>query len=370
MLFLPWMAEAKELFEPYQSIRQLGMGGVYIFNENDAASFRQNPAYSCYTKGLNLTLLDVQLGLGDILAYKELTNNGTESMPDPDGEDGLTPYFGKDIWLGAGGYASATLPCFGVSGYYSAVTSFLLHNPAYPQLNAFYQTDYGVNVGGGFQLGPALSIGLAVKRVTRKGGPYVFGPDQLANLSGSNGLTDLVTSIENEGVGYGLDMGVVSRLDAIPFNPTVSLSWRDVGSMAFVKTKGTDAPERQKDNLVLGMTLDGSIPLIGVSAGFEYRHITDASEQIGKKIHMGAEFHLGMFDFRAGFYQGYRTIGLGVNLWLVQLDLATYSVEKGAYPGQTPNERAHIGLMMDLELDPNFNLVDLNGRKRRLKQRR
>ena len=342
------------------------MGGVYVFNETDPASFLQNPGYACYTEGLNVNLFDIQLGVGDLQSYSELTNNGSTSLPSPSGLSGLSPYYGKDIWLGAGGYAALTLPCFGVAGYYTATTSFLLHNPAYPQLNTFYQTDYGANIGGGFKLGPMLSFGLAAKRVTRKGGPYVFGPDALANGE----LTDLVTSIDNEGVGYGLDVGLVSRFDALPFNPTLSLGWRDIGSMAFVKTKGTDAPNRQKDNLVLGAGIDGSIPLLGFSAGVEYRHATDANEQIGKKLHMGAEVHLGFFDVRAGLYQGYPTYGLGIGLLFLQLDVAKYTVEQGAYPGQNPQERIQIGLMMEIGLDPNFNLVDLGGKKRRLKQRR
>ena len=364
------MSVAKEFSEPNQTLRQLGMGGVYAFNENDAGSLMQNPAYTCYAKGLNMTLFDIRIGVGDLKTYMDLTDNGTKSLPTPQGLSGLAPYYGKDIWLGAGGYAAATLPCFGMAGFYSGTTGFMLHNPAYPQLNTTFQTDYGVDIGGAVQISPALSVGLAAKRVTRRGGPYVFGPDRLANLSGSDGLKELATSIENEGVGYGLDMGVTSRLEALPFNPTVSLAWRDVGSMSFVKTKGTDSPERQKDNLVLGMTFDGSVPLLGVSGGFEYRHITDADEQIGKKIHLGAEIHLGPFDVRSGLYQGYPTYGLGVNLFILQLDLAKYTVEQGVYPGQTPQERVNIGLMMELELDPNFNLVDIGGRKRRLKQRR
>jgi len=366
----PMWSQAKVLNDFYQSTRQVGMGGVYVFNENDAGSLLQNPAYTCYTKGLNITGFDIRIGVGNLQSYMDLTKNGTASLPDPSGLSGLAPYYGKDFWLGAGGYGAITLPCFGVAGYYTGETSFLLHNPAYPQMNTFYQTQYGGNVGGGVQLGPALAIGLAAKRVTRKGGYYVFGPDRLANLSGSGAVQDLVSSIDNEGVGYGVDMGVVSRLDSVPFNPTLSLGWQDVGSMAFVKTKGSDAPERQKDNLVLGATIDGSVPLLGVSAGFEYRHITDNSEQIGKKIHMGAEVHLGIFDFRAGFYQGYPTYGLGINMWILQLDAAKYTVEQGAYPGQAPEERAQIGLMLEFELDPNFNLVDIGGRKRRLKQRR
>ena len=157
---------------------------------------------------------------------------------------------------------------------------------------------------------------------------------------------------------------------SIPAWQQVSLNWRDIGSTAFTKTKGNDSPNRQKDDLVLGMTFDGSVPLLGVAGGLEYRHITDNDEQIGKKIHLGAEVTLAMFDFRAGLYQGYYTYGFGMNLWLLQFDAALYSVERGIYPGQTEDRRFQASILIDLEFDPNFKLVSSDGKARKLKQRR
>lgn len=364
-LALSIAAEATEIYEPFQSIRQLGMGGVYIFDPGDAGGMLQNPGYLCYNKGLNVTVFDVQLGVGDLNTYLDLTNDGTSSLP-----TSMSEYFGKSIWLNTNGYLSVTLPCFGIAGVYNGTGSFLLHNPAYPQLNTFYMTEYGAYGGGGFQIGDKFSFGMNIKRVTRKGGNYIFGAQQVASLSGSSGVQTLAQSIENEGIGWGIDMGIASRLDNVPFNPTLSASWRDLGSTAFVKTKGSDAPERQKDNLTLAATIDGSIPLLGISAGVEYRHVTDNSEQIGKKIHMGAEFHLAMFDFRTGLYQGYPSYGFGMDFWLIRMDASLYKVETGVYPGQAPQERFQIGFMTELGLDANFSLIDMNGRSRKLKQRR
>ena len=36
---------------------------------------------------------------------------------------------------------------------------------------------------------------------------------------------------------------------------------------------------------------------------------------------MGAEVSIAMFDLRAGFYQGYTTYGLGMDLWLLKFDI-------------------------------------------------
>lgn len=362
-------AKATEFYEPYQSIRQLGMGGVYVFSEHDANSFMQNPAYSCLLKGFNWSIVDLKLALGDIGSYQTLTA-GTGSLPNPTGLSGLAPFYGKNLWVDVGGVASISTACMGISAYYSGMASFKLRDPAFPNLNTYYLTDYGFKVGVAFPISSTVSVGVDAKRVTRKGGPYVFGPDTLTALTGANGLQNLVSSIQNEGLGYGLDMGVVTRLSNLPFNPTASLSWQDLGSTAFNKTAGTTSPDRQHDNLVLGMTVDGSLPLLGLAAGIEYRHITEQGAQLGQKLHIGTELSLAFLDVRAGFYQGYTTYGVGVDLWLLQVDAALYSVEKGFYPGQTPDQRAQIGLQMNLEFDPDFNLVDSGGKKRRLKQRR
>ncbi len=363
------IVRAQELYEPIQTIRQLGMGGVYVFNEGDSASFFQNPAYTCYTEGFNFQIFNIGMGVGDLGAVADLSaNSGT--VPSPSGFTGLSPYFGKNLWLNVGGHTSITLPCFGFGGYYNGVTSFSLQNPAFPVMKTQYLSEYSIQTGFAVPIGSLLSVGVDIKRVNRTGGPLDLGPETLVNLSDANSLTNLVSQFQNAGVGYGVDAGVVSRFSMLPFNPTLSVSWRDVGATAFQMTGGADAPERQKDNLVAGLTFDGSIPLLGVAGGVEYRHINDTGVQIGKKLHAGVELSLAFLDARAGFHQGYTTYGVGLDFWLIQMDAAWYKVEKGAYPGQTPDERAQFGLRMQLEFDPNFNLVDTGGKKRRLKQRR
>lgn len=357
-------SRAAEIYEGFQSIRQLGMGGVYVFDPYDAGSFNVNPAYTCYSKGLNWEILNLGMGLNGQSIYDTYQNAGSVN-----GIADLAPFYGKPIWVGLGGYSALTIPCFGFSFFNNGNTGLSLNNPAFPLMNMYATNDYGYSMGGAVPLGPNLSLGISAKRVDRRGGPIRLGAADLVNLNGG-AMTDLLSNIENEGIGYGFDAGLVSRFEEAPFNPTLSLSWHDVGAMKFSKIAGTEAPPSQSDNLTLGMTVSGDIPLLGFAAGVEYRHITDANEQLGKKLHMGAEVTLALFDVRAGFYQGYTTYGAGVNLWIMDLDVASYSVEKGAYPGQSPDGRVQFSLSMDLSFDPDFKLMEIGGKRRNLKQRR
>lgn len=357
-----FQAEARELAVMGQSVRQLGMGGVYIFDGEDAGSFLQNPAYTCFTKGLNITLAEFAVGVTGGKVAQDLQSLG--SIDDP---SDLDPLYGKNVWLGGGGHSTVMLPCFAVSLWTQAYTSFLLQNPAFPNMDMTLISDWGMQLGGGIPITKDIALGLSAKRVTRKGGTKNIGPDVLNNPS-----TDaILAEFQNTGVGYGLDVGLVGRFEEVALNPTVSLMWRDIGDTAFTKSASSaEAPDHQEDNLTLGMTVDGSGYGFGWSAGLEYRHINTVGEELGKKIHFGTEFMLGPIDLRGGWYQGYPTYGVGMNIWLFTLDAAMYSIEKGAYPGQTRDERMQVSLTFDLSFDANFNLTDTKNKRRSLKQRR
>jgi hypothetical protein len=149
--------------------------------------------------------------------------------------------------------------------------------------------------------------------------------------------------------------------------------WQDVGSVKFTKTAGENAPEIQKDNLMLGAGLLMDLPGFDLRSGVEYRHVTLQGEQLGKKIHAGLELSLPLIDLRIGANQGYSTFGAGVDLWFFRFDGAITTEELGAYPGQTPQTRYMASLALSLSFDANFNIMQGSGEsrsRRKLKQRR
>lgn len=355
-------ARATEITQFGETVRSFGMGGVRVpMNGHDAGAFLWNPAALTYVKGMNWDIFNLNIGASP-QTYNDFRNVNLQSGA----LNALTPYFGKHGWLEVQGYSAFTLPFFGVAVYDQGLLEFQLNNPAFPVLDVNYLNDYAFALGGSVPLGPQGSFGITAKRIDRLGGPQQLGPTILNTINSSQSLID---QFQNEGVGYGMDMGLMYRVPA-PLNPTFSLAWQDVGSTAFVKTKGSTGPERIRDNLTFSTTFEEETLLGGLAGGLEYRSITDSNEQLGKKLFAGMELSLLLADVRAGLYQGYPTYGVGVNLWLLQIDAAMYSVERGAYPGQTPEQRYQIGFSMNFGFDPDFNLTDQNGRARRLKKRR
>ncbi|MBX2994504.1 MAG: hypothetical protein KF681_06775 [Bdellovibrionaceae bacterium] len=353
-------ANAAEMFQFGETPRSYGMGGVRVGGSpHDASAFLWNPANLTYQKGMNWDFFSIGIGSNAYDKYERF--QGFEFH----GLESLDELYGEFVQTDFQGVSAFTLPFFGVAVYDQGYLSAIAHNPAFPVLDMTFLHDYALAVGASIPLGPEGSFGVNFKRITRRGGPLQLGASVLDNLDNNT----ILDQFENEGIGYGIDAGLMMRADG-PFHPTVSLAWQDIGSTSFVKTKGTAPPERIKDNLTLGLAFEQEIPLAGIAGGIEYRHITDTDEQLGKKIHMGLEVSLANIDLRAGFYQGYPTYGAAIDLWLLEVNAAMYTVERGAYPGQTPDKRVQIGIGMNFSFDPDFKITDESGRKRRFKQRR
>lgn len=349
-----------ELISYGQNIRAHGMGGVRVASGYEATVLLWNPAALNYSKGLRLDLFGLGMGTNGVQNASAYSNLGTIS----DLND-LGPLYGKPLWTGLNGYAALSVPNVGFAVFNEGYLDLEFNNPAFPEMNVKYYNDYGYSMGAALPLGAGASIGVAVKRITRSGGVRSVGADLLNGFDSST----VAAMFTDEGVGYGLDAGFMFKAP-VPFSPTFSLAWQNIGRTEFQLTKGTVTPDGIRDNLTMGMTVNGDVGVAGMAAGVEYRHIGLQGEQLGKKLHMGAEVSLLNMDFRAGFYQGYTTYGFGLDLFLFQIDASAYTVERGAYPGQTPDNRLELGISASFGFDPNFNLISLGGKNRNLKQRR
>jgi hypothetical protein len=227
-------------------------------------------------------------------------------------------------------------------------------------------SDYGYIVGGSFDLGPATSIGITGRHVKRWGGEQNIN---IATLAGSSTNSLVSDNFQNKGVGHALDIALMTTLNH-RLRPTLSLVWQDVGVTQFNYTSGTANPPSQYDNLMFGAAISHEYGLFDLTHTFEYKFIRTTGFDIGKKLHFGTEASLGPLDLRAGINQGYVTYGFGLDLWLLQIDAAAYATELGTYGGQSRSDRYNVSVTFNFDFDQSFKLRDMDGKKRRLKQRR
>lgn len=343
------VATAEELVENHLSARALGMGNAYssIVADKDALFF--NPAGLAKVRGLNLTILDPYLGANGQEVYDAYQDLSDSSSTSAGFASALKRLYGKKIWFGGGGSTAVALPGFAAAGYASAAGSAYLSNPAFPNLNVKFFTDYGFATGIGFNLAPFWSVGITGKRITRIGAAFPIGVSTLALLSSDS----LQNQLNNRGTGYGLDLGTSLTIPS-PVSPTFSFVWKNLGHTTFSQDFGSQAPPSIKDEMIFGysMLIDG--PGIDIRPAFDFKYLNRYDEQLGKKMHFGIEFEFPLLSVRGGLSQGYYTAGVGVDLAFVRLDAATYGVELGEYPGQHEDRRYLLQATIQLGLDPSF----------------
>lgn len=352
-------AQAGEVVETHRNVRSAAMGGVYMSIVNDADAIFVNPAALARVNGLNWQVMNVEFGVNGIDMYNDFRNIDTS---DP---NSFNQFFGKDLWFRLGAKTAVAMPYFAMGLYTDTQTHFELHNPAFPQFDTKFISDYGVLMGGAIPIGPGTAAGFTLKRITRWGGQK----DIDLGIIATGNPSDITSQFQNKGNGYGVDLALQTVIPA-PFSPTLSLVWQDVGSTAFTMTNGTDAPPRIRDNLSVGFSTLVDLPGLDWTTGLEYRHATESEYQFGQKVHLGTEVSLPLIDLRAGLNQGYVSYGAAVDFFFLRFDVASYTEEMGAYPGQSPQNRVEFGLSVDLSFDANFSFSGADGKRRKLKQRR
>jgi hypothetical protein len=358
-ILVPHLSKASEVKEQYGNVRSLGMGGVYMSIVKDANAVFYNPAALYKIQGFEWQVMDIEAGVNGIDVYNQFKDI---QLSTPASYNSL---YGKHIWLRAGGSMAMGIPNFAIGAFSNSHAQLELHNPAFPQFATEFNSDYGMVVGGAFPIGPFGHGGLTLKKITRWGGAKDL---DLGTIAGGQ-VSNIANQFQDKGNGYGVDLAAMTTLP-VPFSPTFSVTWQDIGSTAFNMTAGTQAPERTHDNLSIGVSTLADLPGLDWTTALEYRHITESEYQLAQKLHLGTEVSLPLIDLRAGISQGYASYGVGVNFLFLSFDVASYTEERGAYAGQTPENRIQLGLSIDLGFDADFGLTDSNGKKRKLKQRR
>lgn len=361
-LSLPAMSQS--IGDNVRSLRSRAMGGVVIPFASGADSIFFNPAGLGGSSLLDIKLMEIDVGVNTT----GVTEAANIQNIDANNSSTFNQLFGKRIWVEATGKTAFHLPILSVGYIHDSEVSLELHNPAFPEFETYFRNDQAIYLGQAFSIGPSSYLGFSIKRVNRWGGSTQnIG---VSSIAGATSLDSIGGNFENKGQGYGLDLGVMTELPAPLLKPTFALVWQDVGSTAFTKTAGTDAPPRINQNLSAGAGLSMDLPGLDWTVGFEGRHLLEPDIQIGKKIYVGTELSIPLIDLRAGYSQGYLTYGVGLNFLIFHFDAVSYTEETGIYPGQAGDSRYMASLSIDLSFDANFKFTDNDGKKRKLKQRR
>ncbi|MBN1698211.1 MAG: hypothetical protein JW881_11910 [Spirochaetales bacterium] len=250
------------------------------------------------------------------------------------------------------------------------------------------QTDGSVHMTLGFVLGYAylftfpgfsLSIGADVRPMARV---YVPVTETLAVRLFEEYITggsDVIGVLDNapalSGIGIGFDAGLIADFGIIK----CGLSFRDIGGTLF------DYRESTFDEIMTSLADSGVFPEdaekpeeryiipMNVSAGVSVHPDLGDLEDIVKPVfhldlqdivevfaehrdpllllHIGAEATLfEIFSLKAGFAGGHFSLGAGVKLWFLDINMAFFTTERGTSAGDVPNSCSAIEVAARLAL--------------------
>ena len=361
LFLITTQAPAGEFYQPGLNLRCMGMGGTCASHVTGAASVFVNPANLAKVEGFDFIFLQAQAGTSkETLNFSsQFQGSGTFTTAE------LDKLYGKRLTLDLNTRSVFAVPNFGFGVYNNGYTNMQFSDPTFPTFDMTFINDYGYAIGAGFNIGKSTSIGATFRHIKRWGSTEQI---QMTDLLGSNSSSLTTDFFKNKGVGHAVDLGLSTRLDGA-LKPVISVVLYDAGVTTFNITEGTKAPPSEKDNLVLGASFQKTAGIVDFVYAFEVKNIKDSGDA-AKKLYFGTEANLGLLDLRAGLSQGYLTYGLGIDLWLFQIDASSFGTELGAYAGQLKNERYHVGVTFEFDFDQSFKLHDKKGKRRRLNQRR
>ncbi len=232
----------------------------------------------------------------------------------------------------------------GVAVYNHLDALVQVDNPVYPEIYTSVVNDYGYVLGFGVPIAPIFHLGANFRYVKRTGSRVPYGAAFIADLDSD----EIYENVTAWGKGYGVDLGANFVIPAPFFTAVVSGVWKNVGEMKFRSENPNANIPTEKNDMTLGVALNFDMPLLSIAPALDFRYLNRDDLQLTRKINFGIEIGLPLVDIRGGFHEGYYTAGAGLNLGLFQVDVATYGVELGAYPGQIEDRRYVLEFKMEI----------------------
>lgn len=356
----------EEVMKPYRGGRSLGMGGLtFTTGLYDEALFG-NPAMQLQAPETKIIPFHITAEtnvnfLGDIDDVSKVRSASGSAILATIGEKNLA---------GRNEHARFTLLLPGLywKDFFGEGTSFSFALLVNTQTNIMLRSNTDVEFQALVDAGPAFGIGYAFKNLGLDVGAnlrvlYRLGADRTltaSNLLGGQKLS--FSSLGGQGVGADFDLGSMYTL---PFSSAFfqkiqfGLSGNNLLQSRYKTANnliGTvNSPPNVGNDRTLNVGIRTSLPDFWILSetffAFEGQNIgtTYKLASAMKKLHFGAETRLSpTFSVRSGFNQGYVTGGVGINLPVVKIDIATYGEELGSNTGQQEDRRVVFSLRTEI----------------------
>jgi hypothetical protein len=333
----------------YRDIRMLGRGNAGISSVDDGLAVFMNPAGLGFAQGVSFRGVDFSFGGNQSFkdSYAELLPMLTGGSSGGSLSDTFSPFLGRPLGLQGSFFPHVMAPGVLLGGWDYFDFQFLYSDPVYPQLSVETRNDFGLILGFAKNFAGRLSVGASIRYHNRRQLIESYTADSLLSLN----LGSIRDSYK-KGVGYGLNLGIqYKQLLLGDQRLSVGVVLEDAGQTRFKNATRQPTPLKQFQQLGVGIGYGIKSTLVDASFNFDAKDLLDRQGSYTKKLYTGVELNLPTADLRAGFYQGYWTLGFTLRMLpLIEIDGTSYAEERGAIAGQRRNRWYLIGVRVGIDL--------------------
>jgi hypothetical protein len=339
----PLFAENLEFHRIYRSPYFLGRGDTGAATADYQEAIFYNPAGLAQGKGLYKETVLVSPSFQVSTKTKDLVRQVlVQEDNDP---DTLRGYLGRNLHLGFSNFTGVVFRRAAVGILVSSDTNVMLaKSPEARGLETLHADTVANRVAvfsaaEGF-FNQKLLIGATAKYIMRNEATLDVSALDSSNISDQLSANDVEVSRN----GIGLDLGVMYDADRTPWR--FGLHVENLGSTKLAAAESGVSSKRLPQIVTFGTAYDLTTKMSSLVLQADFRDVGGVVEKdVYKRLHIGSELQFArVFGFMGGLNQGYPTVGLFLNLYVVRFDIGAYTEEVGSTAGVRPDQRLFFRL--------------------------
>ncbi len=319
----------------YQGVQVEGMGGAFTAVANDSNAPFYNPAGLDNIEKTSFQILNISADISYPGLYPDLYNSLTgASTSNPSSYvNAFNNIAGQSLYARIGDYSNFTTHDFAI-GILSNNQMLGVAN-ASPTTNNLASlaalSDTGIVISGAYGFfDHHLQVG-----GTLMGLYQMFENVPSLTVAQASNISSTLSGDLSRGFGVLGNLGAIYNFD-LPLNPSLGASILNVGTASF----GAAGSLPQIINAGIGINPD--IGFGHLLADIDYVDLTNYLYYTGDSLWLHTRFGVQykfpeILTLSAGVYEGYPTVGIGVDLWAFEVNASYYTEEASPIPGLNPD---------------------------------
>lgn len=345
----------ENIVRPYQSVRSAGMGNVRLTTGLYDENFFGNPARAAANPKWKVSLVDVMA---------EVNTTSLDTVGDLTGGGDVLGKISKTAGKNNHARIQTAMPSFYFPRMFGSKNSLAIGVLTSTQADVDLRKAFLVEPKVLTDLGPNVTFARQFMEDKLAVGITAHATYRLATKEGYS-FVDLIkgnsiSPSQSGGDGSHID-GDVGATYLMPFHPlaidfTSGLAMNNIlggkySNLGLKVLKAGVRPPAQRRSVGFGMAARRpslwvfSDPVVAIE-------VTDignnANGSMWRTVHMGGELRFGILAPRLGINQGYFAAGLGINLKLLEIDLATYGEEMSLNVGGNQDRRYAVRVAIQI----------------------